>query len=126
MKRLDESKTRTVDGVKLLHKQIYRKDMSNGKCVCIFEVKKEGCEDVDSYEVFIPRVQKKDVEMPTGYISPAGEKYPGNNDFGRNAVFISGQDKYKRAYRAAEQFEQRILKSIQKKRDAKNVNQAAS
>jgi hypothetical protein len=126
MEKLPLEFTRTLDGKKIAHIQKKRTDLEGGKCVCIYGLYKTDSKDPYGFEVVTPRIQPKDIEN-NGYISKAGEKYPGNNEFGPRGLHISGvgtiDEKWERALRGEEE----LIKSVNtalRKEEVKKVNRA--
>lgn len=88
MKRLEKQ----VRKNRFDYKQIFCQPTADGKNVYIYEqYSDEGV--LIGHEVFVPRIQKNDIKAPTGYIIPAGEKFPGDREFGISAWSITSRER---------------------------------
>lgn len=54
------------------------------RSVVLYSVHSQKTDQILSYETFIVPIRKKDVTTPTGTIVPAGERFPGNEEFGKS------------------------------------------
>jgi hypothetical protein len=138
MKTLPIEFTKTQDSKKVIFRQLQSVPLEGERRLYVYGLFRLDQDIPYAYEVFIPRIQKKDVAMPTnGYVSAAGEKYPGATDFGPRALYIGGigsnDDKLRRVEEAKgeliESFtkaQQKLLIKLQnkqkKEQDANNAN----
>lgn len=126
MEKLPLALTRTLDGKKIIHLQKKRTEIEDTKCVCIYALYRNGETKPYGFEVVTPRIQPKDIEN-SGYISKAGEKYPGNNEFGPRGLHISGvgtiEEKWERALRGEQEFIKSVTTALRKE-EVKKVNRA--
>lgn len=115
MKQLEDRITGKVRGFYFdkIHRESYEE-----KAIYIYEQKEKDTDKSIGFEVFIAKVQKKDMPVPGGGIIPAGEKYPHSNDFGLTAKSVgvrdSREEALKLAYAYVDLFKERIDKKIVK------------
>lgn len=130
MEKLPLEFTKRMDGKPIHYKQHERFDVED-RCVCIYGVYHNGDEEPFAFEVITPRLQKNDLKLPNDYISPAGEKYPSANEFGRLGLYIGGGNPALRKERADAAVEEMIegvksnIEKAKKKEDARNAEESS-
>lgn len=96
------------------YKQVYRElHKASGRSIAIYSRHDTNDSPALDYEVFVIPIRKHDITTPSGIVIPAGEKFPGNEEFA-TTVKAAAVDDLDTAYKRLNEFKKYLDDKVSK------------